>query len=160
MTLSLLAKIGELVVAIDATQIYQIHHTADLPARQLESNLYALELERQSVPGWDLGELFAYGPSNKAWVVVDARMGSATRRFGLRVGACITVRQLPPVRVLPKKLHPSRPGAIAAAFATDGIAELAETPSGVVIDLAHLLTPVELESGLRVARHHQGASLE
>lgn len=160
MSLSLLAKIGELVVAIDATQIYQIHHTADLPARQLESNLYSLELDQQSIPGWDLGELFAYGPSNKAWIVVDVRVGSTMRRFGLRVGACITVRELPPIKPLPKKLHPLRSGAIAAAFSTDGIAELAEAPSGVVIDLARLLTPVELDSGVRIARDHHGATLE
>lgn len=155
--LSLLAKLGELVIAIDATQIYQIHHTADLPARQLEGNLYALEIDQQTIPGWDLGELFAYGAQEKAWVVVDARLGSATRRFGLRVGACVTVRKVPPTKPLPRKLYPARPGAIAGAFATEGIGELADTPSGVVLDLAHLLTPVELETGARVTRDHRRA---
>jgi hypothetical protein len=154
-TLSLLAKIGELVVAIDATQIYQIHHTADLPARQVEANLFSLELEQHSVPGWDLGELFAYGASDKAWIVVDARLGSNTRRFGLRVGACITVRRLPAVKLLPKRLYDARPGAISGAFSTEGISELPDSPSGVVIDLAHLLTPIEHESGLRIARENQ-----
>ncbi|GEM_PF-4732676 len=158
MTLSLLAKVGELVVAIDATQIYQIHHVADLPARQLESNLYSLELEQQSIPGWDLGELFASRSADaKAWVVVDARIGSTTRRFGLRVGACITVRKLPEVKALPKKLYAARPGALAGAFSTEGISELPDAPSGAVVDLALLLTPVEIESGNRVARDHRKA---
>jgi hypothetical protein len=158
MTLSLLAKVGELVVAIDATQIYQIHHTADLPARQLESNLYSLELDQRSLPGWDLGDLFAYGPSSKAWIIVDARLGNATRRFGLRVGACITVRKVPPLKALPRKLYAARPGSIVGAFSTEGISELPDAPSGVLVDLANLLTPVELEAGLRVTRDHRRAA--
>lgn len=159
MTLSLLAKVGELVVAIDATQIYQIHHIADLPARQLESNLYALELDQQSIPGWDLGELFASRSDDpKAWVIVDARAGSTTRRFGLRVGACITVRKLPEVKAFPKKLYAARPGALAGAFSTEGMSELPDAPSGAVVDLAYLLTPVEIEAGIRVARDHQAVA--
>lgn len=159
MTLALLAKVGELVVAFDARQIYQIHHVSDLPAKQRESNIYSLELEQQSIPGWDLGELFGYGPATNAWIVVEVKSGSASvaRKFGLRVSACITVRELPPIKALPKKLYSTRPGAISGAFSTEGIAELPDTPSGVVIDLSHVLTPVELDAGMRIARDHRGA---
>jgi hypothetical protein len=152
--LSLLAKIGELVVAIDATQVFQIHSAGELPVRQVDANLFEIELDRQTVPGWDLGALLQYGTSNKAWVVVDARLGTATRRFGLRVGPCIAVRKLPEVKQLPSKLFPTRPDAISGAFAAGSISELAGHPSGIVIDLAHVLSPAELEAGGRIARSH------
>ncbi|HEY4175807.1 MAG TPA: hypothetical protein VGM90_03200 [Kofleriaceae bacterium] len=156
MTLSLLAKCGELLVALDATQVFQIHASADLPARQMETNLWSIELDRQTIPGWDLGQLFSYGQSTKAWVLVDAKFGGATRRFGLRVDHCVTVRKLPTVRPLPSKLYTARPGALAGAFSTEGIDELAGTPTGVLVDLAKLLAPAELEAGGRIARDHGG----
>lgn len=156
--LSLLAKVGELVVAFDATQVFQIHMVADLSARQIETNLWAIDLDRQTIPGWDLGELFQYGAMNKSWVLVDAVFrgaeGTTTRRLGLRVGACITVRKLPDVKKLPGKMYPGRPGAISGAFAAGAIEELGGSPSGVVLDLAYLLAPHELEAGGRVARSH------
>jgi len=152
--LSLLAKCGELLVAIDATQVFQIHASADLPARQLETNLWSIELGPQTLPGWDLAQLFAYGESTKAWVLVDAKIGGAMRRFGLRVGQCVTVRKLPIVRPLPSTLYAARPGALAGAFSTEGIAELADVPSGVLLDLSRLLGPAELEAGGRIARDH------
>ena len=154
--LSLLAKVGELVVAIDATQVFQIHSATDLPARQLEPNLHAIELPTQTIPAWDLGELFAYGASTKAWVIVDAKVGSSPRRFGLRVGACLTVRKLSAVHALPQKLFATRPGAMAGAFSTSSMPEIEGAPSGVVLDLAKLLTEPELAAADRVARSHGG----
>ena len=150
--LALLALVEDLVVAIDATQVFQIHRTAELSTRRMENALYAIDLDKQTIPGWDLGLLFGFGPSVISWVLVDASIGGVVRRFGLQLGACVAVRPLPPCHRLSPNLFGARHGAFSAAFTASTIEELKGAPSGVVLDVGSLLQPTELDAGLRVAR--------
>lgn len=147
--LALLAMVGDLAVAIEALQVFQIRRAAETPNRKLQDNLYAIDIEDLAVPGWDLGSLFGLAPCTDAWVVIEARPGRF-RRFGLRVGRCIAVQRLPRCHAVPTGMFGGRAGAISGAFATAKIPEVKDVPSGVAIDLERLLSAAELEAGARV----------
>lgn len=142
--------VGELVVAIDAASVSRALRTSDVSARRVEGGLHALELEREAVPAWDLGELLGLGVMTQSWLVIERELGKARRRFGLRVGRCVSVRTLPPTVPIPAGIFAARGGALAAAFSTAGVDELDGYPSGVVLDLRRLLSAPELEAGLRL----------
>ena len=155
--LALLLTIGELVVAIDASQVFQIRRAAEVATRRIDASLYAVDLEHHTIPGWDAGTLFGIGPCKDAWVIVDTEMNHRVRMFALRVGRCIAVRLLPRCWPVPPGVFTARRGAIAAAFSTDALAEVQDVPSGGLLSLQHLLTPAELDAGARVIQRREGA---
>ena len=150
--LALLALCGDLVVAIDAMSIREIRRVAETEARRVDRNLYAVDLDVRTVPGWDLGELLQLGPCSNAWVIADIPRRSSTRTIGLRVGRCISVCKLPRCSPIPPSVFTGRRGALAAGFSTHTIPEVQGVPSGLVLDLAQLLTRAELDAGGRLER--------
>jgi len=148
--LALLALVGDLVVALDAAAIAQLRRAADLAARRVEPAVFALELDGETVPGWDAGELLGLGACDASWVIVRLAAIHDGRRFGLRLGRCVAVQRLPACHAIPPSLFAARAGAIAAAFSTAELAAQLVAPSGIVIDLARLLTPAELALGARL----------
>ncbi len=155
MALSLLGMVGELVVAIPAPRVFQIRRAVDTATRRLESNLYALDLDDETLPGWDLGDLLGLGLCNNAWVIIEAPHVRAAK-FGLRMGRCIAVRDVAEARALPEGIFGARRGALAAGFAAKPITELDGYPSGVVLALEKLFTAAELEAGARVTKRGSG----
>jgi hypothetical protein len=149
--LSLLAGCNDLVIAIAVDHVHQIFRAAEVSTRPVEKTMYAVDLDTGTIPGWDLGELLEMPPCTAAWVVLDVRIGTSPRRFGLRVGRCIAVQPLPPCYPLPRAIFTARRGALAAGFSTQPLAEFAEFPSGVVIDSARLWTPAEIEAGAKLS---------
>jgi hypothetical protein len=147
--LALLVTVGDLVVALDALRIVSIRRAAETAMRKVDANLFVLDLEPYHVPGWDLGELLALGPCSTAWVIIEQTHAARSYQIALRVGRCIAVRKLPETRRIPNNAFGARRGALAAAFTTAGIPEVPDAPTGVLIDLAHLLTSVELDTGIR-----------
>jgi hypothetical protein len=148
--LALLAFVGDLVIAIDVAAIVQLRHATDIAARRLDRNLFAVELDDETIPGWDVGELLGLGACDAAWAIVSLPSVGGGRRFGVRVGRCTAVQKLPACHPIPPSLFRARAGAIAAAFASAQIAELMNAPSGVVLDLSRLLTASELGAGERL----------
>jgi hypothetical protein len=155
-SLGLFCLVGDLLVAIDAAAIVQVARTADLGARRLEGSLHAIDLPGETVPAWDLGDLLGLGTSTTSWVVLDVA-GGTPRRFALRLGRCLSVREIPPHRPLPAAIFTARERAIAGGFSTDGIPELEEHAAGVVLDVRRLLHDGEVAAGARVgAREERG----
>jgi hypothetical protein len=154
--LALLLTIGELVVAIEANQVFQIRRAPEVGTRRIEANLYALDLDDQTIPGWDAGELFGVGACKDAWVILEAELGHRVHMFGLRVGRCIAVRPLPPCLPLPRGVFAARAGAICAAFSTTSLAEVQHVPSGGLLALRQLLTQAELDAGARLLQRREG----
>ena len=154
--LALLATAGELVVAIRANEVFQIRRAVETRTRKLESNLFAVDLEDITLPGWDLGELFKLGTCTDAWIIVEPMAGRKLKRFCLRVGKCIAVHRLPKCHSMPRGVFTSRSSAIASAFATREIAEVQSWPSGGVLDLDALLASAEIEAGLKVVARREG----
>jgi hypothetical protein len=148
--LALLAFVGDLVIAIDASAVASLRHTVDVAARRVEHNLYAIELDDETIPGWDLGELFELGACDASWVIVKLPAVHDGRRFGLRVGRCTAVQRLPVCHAIPPSLFRARAGAIAAGFSSPEITEQMAAPSGVVLDLSQLLSAHELSVGARL----------
>lgn len=150
--LALLAHVGELLVAIDVSRVLHIRRVTETEARRVDRNLYAVDLDVRTVPGWDLGELLQLGPCSNAWVIADIPRRSSTRTIGLRVGRCISVCKLPRCSPIPPSVFTARRGALAAGFSTHTIPEVQGVPSGLVLDLAQLLTRAELDTGVRLER--------
>ena len=149
--LALVALVDNLIVAIDAAQVFQIRRAAELMSRQVDQNLYALELDHQRIPGWDLGNLFKLGTCTNAWVIMDVELDKRNQRIALRVGRCIAVIRLPKCYALPPGVLASRTGAVSSAFSTTKLVEVAEIgPAGVVLDATRLLAASELEAASRV----------
>jgi hypothetical protein len=150
--LALLTHVGELMVAIDAAKVLLIRRVAETEARRVERNLYAVDLEARTVPGWDLGELLGLGSCSSAWVIAEIPRRSSRQTIGLRVGRCISVRTLPRCSRLPASVITARRGALAAGFSTRTIPEVQGVPWGLVLELARLLTRAELDAGARLDR--------
>jgi len=150
--LALLALCGDLVVAIEAMSIHAIRQVAETTARSVGDGLAVIELDGARVPGWDLCELLGLGAGNHAWVVVD--LPGLRGRVGFRVGRCVMVHPLPSCRTIPRGIFTARGDAVAAGFSVAAIPELAEHVSGVVLDLARLLT--ERERGLTARIGEEG----
>lgn len=150
--LALLAFVGDLVIAIDATAIVQLRLATDVAARRVDRNLFSVELDDETIPGWDVGELLGLGTCDAAWAIVSVPSVSGGQWFGVRIGRCSAVQKLPVCHPIPPSLFGARAGAIAAAFAGPQIAELMSAPSGVVLDLSRLVTAGELGAGERLRR--------
>lgn len=148
--LALFALLGDLLVAVPANEVFQIRRAAETATRRIDSNLFAIDLDDLTVPGWDLGDLFKLGQCTDAWVIVEPQQSRGLPRFGLRVGRCITVQRLPKSLQIPVGAMAHRRRSLGWAFASTGINELATWPSGAVIDLGQLLSAAELEAGKRV----------
>src|ERR1700733_13721637 len=130
--LALLAFAGDLVIAIDAAAIVLLRLATDIAARRIDRSLFAIELDNETIPGWDIGELLGLGACDAAWVIASLPSVDGGRRFGIRIGRCTAVHKLPVCHPIPPSLFRARAGAIAAAFAGAQIAELMSAPSGVV----------------------------
>lgn len=148
--LAVLALVGDLVIAIDAAAVVQLRLATDIAARRIDRTLFAVELDDETIPGWDVGELLGLGPCDTSWVIVSLPSVDGGRRFGVRIGRCAAVQNLPACHPIPPSLFRARAGAIAAGFAGAQIAELMSAPSGVVLDLSRLLTAGELGAGERL----------
>jgi hypothetical protein len=153
--LALLALVGDLVIAIDAAAVVQLRLATDIAARRVDRNLFAVELDAETIPGWDVGERLGLGTWDTAWGIVSLPSVDGGRRFGVRIGRCAAVQKLPVCHPIPSSLFRARAGAIAAAFAGPQIAELMSAPSGVVLDLSRLLTAGELGAGERLRRRRE-----
>jgi chemotaxis signal transduction protein len=156
--LALLALCGDLVVAIDVMSIREIRRAAETTARTVDRGMSMLDLDGEHVPGWDLGELFGIPAAPSGWVIVE--LPGVQRRVGLRVGRCVMVQALPVCRAIPRGIFTSRSRAIAAAFSTASIPELADHVSGVVLDLARLLGETELASLAKAREEGREAARE
>lgn len=155
--LALLLTIGELVVAIEANEVFQIRRAAEVATRHIEANLYAIDLDDQTLPGWDAGMLFGAAPCKDAWVILDTDIHHRVRTFALRVGRCFAVRKLPTCLPIPSGVFTTRVGAISAAFSTASLPEVQHVPSGGLLALRHLLTAAELDAGARLIERTGGA---
>jgi hypothetical protein len=154
--LALLAMVGDLVIAIDASQVFQIRRAVETATRRIESNLYAIDLDGHTVPGWDTGELFGTGNATEAWVIIEVPIDPRIARFGLRVGRCISVQRLPPTLPLPRGLFGVRPSAVTGAFVLPVPEDsTGAPPSGVVLDPRGLLTAGEIAAGVRVGQRRE-----
>ena len=147
-SLALLAMCGDLIVAIEAVSIYRIHSALDVVAREDASGGWCVEIDGESVAGWDLGAVLGMPGCTAAWVILEWR-GSGHGRIALRVGRCVSVRVLPVCVPIPRSIFMSRSDAIVAAFSAGDVEELAGHPSGVVVDVQALLSAAELEAGAR-----------
>jgi hypothetical protein len=159
--LALLALCGDLVIAIDAMSIYEIRRTEHTTARAIQYDMLGLDLEGQLVPGWDLGELLGIGPCAHAWAIVDLPGGG--RRVGFRIGRCFMVQPLPVCRAISPGILLGAVGrldAIVAGFSVASIPELAGYVSGVVIDLARVLSDHELAALAKLGSDGRGAIVE
>lgn len=153
--LALLCVTGELLVAVLAHEVFQIRRAPEVATRRIENNLYAIDLEDSTIPGWDLGDLLKLGSSNDAWVICEPQLDRGVRRFGLRVGRCMAVLKLPPCAPVPVGVFGARQRALPYAFATSTLTEIQNWPSGVVVDLAQLLGAGELEAGKRLVSRRE-----
>lgn len=159
--LALVALCGDLVIAIDAMLLYEIRRAEDTPARAIQYGMLGLDLDGQLVPGWDLGELLELGPCANAWAIVD--LPGLDRRVGFRIGRCFNVQPLPVCRAITRGSLLGRVGrldAVAAGFSVAAIPELVGYVSGVVIDLARVLSDHELAALAKLGADGRGAILE
>jgi hypothetical protein len=156
--LALLALCGELVIAIDAMSTLAVRHAAETPARAAGDGLAVLELDGAQLPGWDLGELLGLGTCDDAWVIVE--LPGLARPVGFRVGRCVLVQPLPVCRALPRGVFTRRADAITAGFSVADVPELAAHVSGVVVDLARVLTDRERAITEQLGKDRRAAALE
>jgi hypothetical protein len=158
--LALLALCGDLVIAVDAMAIREIRRTAETVTRPIAPGVIALDLDTGLVPGSDLGELFGLGTQTTAWVVVD--LPGIARPLAFRIGRCFMVEPLPVCRAIPRGIFAttSRSDAIVAGFSVAALPGLAGHVSGVVVDLARVLTERELASMTALAGDEREAALD
>jgi len=159
--LALLALCGDLVIAIDAMAIYEIRRAGDTTARAIQYDMLGLDLDGQLVPGWDLGELLGIGPCANTWAIVD--LPGVGRRVGFRLGRCFNVQPLPACHAMARGVllgAVGRGDAVVAGFSVASIPELAGYVSGVVIDLARVLSDHELAALAKLGSDGRGAILE
>jgi len=159
--LALLALCGDLVIAIDAMAIYEIRRAEDTTARAIPYDMLGLDLDGQLVPGWDLGELLGIGRCAHAWAIVD--VAAIGRRVGFRIGRCFNVQPLPVCRAMDRGVllgAVGRVDAVVAGFSVAAIPELAGYVSGVVIDLARVLSDHELAALAKLGSDGRNAILE
>jgi hypothetical protein len=158
--LALLALCGDLVIAIDAMAIREIRRTAETVTRPMAHGVTGLELDAGLVPGSDLGDLLGLGTQTTAWVVVD--LSGVARPLAFRIGRCFMVEPLPVCRAIPRGIFAGtgRSDAIVAGFSVATLPGLAGHVSGVVVDLARVLTERELASIAALAQDEREAALD
>jgi hypothetical protein len=159
--LALVALCGDLVIAIDAMSLYEIRRAEHTTARAIQYDMLALDLDGQLVPGWDLGALLGIGPCSNVWAIVD--LPGVGRRVGFRIGRCFSVQPLPVCGAIARESLLGAVGrldAVVAGFSVAAMPELAGYVSGVVIDLARVLSEHELAALAKLGADGRGAILE
>lgn len=159
--LALVALCGDLVIAIDAMSLYEIRRVEDTTTRAIQYDMLGLDLDGQLVPGWDLGQLLGIAPCANVWAIVD--LPGVGRRVGFRIGRCFNVQPLPVCRAMDRGVllgAVGRVDAVVAGFSVAAIPELAGYVSGVVIDLARVLSDHELAALAKLGSDGRNAILE
>lgn len=139
--LALLGVSANLVVAIEAAYIFQIRRGEETPTRAGPGKMFVLDVEGSAVAGWNLSEMIGVITPLTMWVLIDHP--TIGHRFALGLSRCTVVQALPSCMPLPQGLFAARGGAMAAGFLTESIQELAGYPTGVVIDVANILSAEE-----------------
>jgi hypothetical protein len=144
--LALIASVGDLLIAIEASRIVEIRPSTEVEIRGTTGNQ---EIRNGSdfIPARSVLTLCGRNESSvvAAWVITMIRSTNQPKGtpVALGVGRCIAVHLLPECIALPD-IFAQRPGAIAAAFATDSFPDIVDYPSGLVIDPQAILTLDEI----------------
>jgi hypothetical protein len=144
--LSVLVRLHELVASIPARWITRLVLPSEVSLLTAGAP-DVVEFAGTRHAAWDLGALLEIPPLVGAWLLMRVPHRGRVMPIALRTGECLAVATSPKSVGLPSRLLRRREQALGRAFATkegDGC--------GVVIELAHLWSNVELDASARALK--------
>lgn len=145
--LSVLVVCHHHVCAISTRWVERLLVADDVVRRPAAPGCDVVEIERDLVGAFSLGELLGLDRQENAWILLRIPVDQAQVRVALAVGACLSVVPEPTVFPLPASLFRKRAGAIRGFFlASEAGVQRADLPIGLVLELPSLLTSAELQA--------------